>query len=46
MQEEYCTRINGMEKRINGDLEKLSEKIDKTEGLALKHNDLLDNHAS
>ena len=35
-----------MEKRINGDLEKLSEKIDKTGELALKHEDLLDKNAS
>jgi len=35
-----------MEKRIKGDLEKLSEKIDKTGELTFKHKELLDINAS
>lgn len=46
MQEEYQQRINGIEKRIGGELEKLTEKIDKAKELSLKHEDLLDKNAS
>ena len=46
MQEEYQTRINGLEKRIGGDFEKLTEKIEKARELSLKHEDLFDKNAS
>ena len=46
MQEEYQTRINGLEKRIGGDLEKLTEKIEKAQELSLKHEDLFEKNAS
>ena len=46
MQEEYQTRINGLEKRIGGDFEKLTEKIEKAQELSLKHEDLFDKNAS
>jgi len=35
-----------MEKRMSAELEKLSEKIDQTKELALKHEDLLEKNAS